>query len=165
MQLYMTYSCLHCSFLHRGEWVAWLLGQAHESYWLQGHPGVPEGQPLPGVVPDRAERSALAQPVPDAAPLRQEGLQLLPADLRASLRPQTTQEGVGGRQSETEVDSETSKKFVSLSFKLFARFVLNPVNARLFLRIPKYLNWKSITVKGQEVHLSNWQWGFSECLH
>ena len=110
--------------------MAGLLGQAHEGFCLQVDTRIPEGEPRSGVVPDRAQGPAVAQPASHAAPLRQEGLQLLPPDLRPALWPQAAQEGVGGRRSEAEVDPETGEKFTSFKEKLL-EFVYLLLNQRL----------------------------------
>ena len=62
-------------------------------------------------------------------------------------------------------DSHTHPYNFMHTLYLFLRCALNPMDARLFLRTPKYPNWQPITMKGQEVHLCNWQLGFWECLH
>ena len=42
----------------------------------------------------------------------------------------------------TKLNIQVLSKMTQCNLKLFARFILNPVNAISFLRIPKYPNWK-----------------------
>ena len=51
---------------------------------VPNHPSPSAGEPLPWVLPNGKEGSALAQPLPHAGALWEEGVQLLPTDVCAA---------------------------------------------------------------------------------
>lgn len=84
------------------------LGQAYEVRLLQELEAIAEGQPLPRDLPDRTEGSIVAQSQPDDGEVRQAGVRLRAAHLRATSRHAYLPSGVGEERREGEVDHQAA---------------------------------------------------------
>lgn len=84
------------------------LGQAHEVRLLQEPEAVAEGQPLPRNLPHRPEGPAVAESQPDDDEVRQAGVRLRAAHLRATSGHASLPPGVGEERRQGEVDHQAA---------------------------------------------------------
>lgn len=84
------------------------LGQAHEVRLLQKLEAVAESQPLSRDLPDRPEGSIVAQSQPNDDEVRQAGVRLRAAHLRATSGPASLPPSVGEERWQGEVDHQAA---------------------------------------------------------